>query len=285
MRYRLSHKTIYQYATPVSDSVMEMRICPGESGTLRVLNRKCKVRPTTELYSFHDYFDNRVEYFSLPFRHSELVVENHSEVETISSNPPQEILNVPLAESRQLLNNRYHSLYFYLNPCRYVPHLQLESVSDIPKIPDSTPIEEAALAINQFIYQNFHYDPGSTSISTSVESVLKNRRGVCQDYTHVFLAIARSMGIPARYASGYVESQSNAPHNTTQQASHAWVEILLPGNVWWGLDPTNNKPTGLQHIKVAVGRDFGDVSPIRGTFRGGHGQKMQVHVSLQRLQE
>jgi len=126
--------------------------------------------------------------------------------------------------------------------------------------------------------------PGVTDVSTPISDVVKHRRGVCQDFANLMLAILRSNGLPARYVSGYIEAfdPESGDEMTGAAASHAWVEVYLPGGTWWGLDPTNNQVVGERHIVVAVGRDYHDVAPMRGTYKGANDQKLKVIVSLER---
>jgi transglutaminase-like putative cysteine protease len=139
--------------------------------------------------------------------------------------------------------------------------------------------------LNGWIHREFTYKPGVTDISTPLATVVKQRVGVCQDFAHLMLAILRTIGLPARYVSGYIEHFD--PTKTDARligaaASHAWVEVFLPGGEWYGLDPTNNQPAGERHVVTAVGRDYHDVAPMRGTYKGMLDQKLQVIVSLQR---
>ena len=130
------------------------------------------------------------------------------------------------------------------------------------------------------LYAAFAYEPGSTEAHSSIEHILETGRGVCQDYTHVMLAIARSWGIPSRYVSGYLHSEGMSSEQSAGSASHAWAEFLLPGMGWVGVDPTNNTFADHRHIPVAVGRDYIDAAPTRGTVLGGGESSLEVRVSV-----
>jgi transglutaminase-like putative cysteine protease len=151
---------------------------------------------------------------------------------------------------------------------------------------EATPLREALEDLNNWIYTNFTYKPGVTNVSTPLSTVLRQRKGVCQDFAHLMLSIIRHNGLPARYVSGYIEpvdpTRPGGSELVGAAASHAWVEVNLPNGTWWGLDPTNNQCAGERHVKVAVGRDYHDVAPLRGTFKGASNQKLQVIVSMKR---
>jgi transglutaminase-like putative cysteine protease len=131
----------------------------------------------------------------------------------------------------------------------------------------------------RFIYETFDYEPESTDIHTPVSEVIQKRKGVCQDFAHVLLAMCRSLKIPARYVSGYLY---NGPQDQLEgsQASHAWIEVYIPGHGWKPLDPTNNLQADEHYIKVAIGRDYGDIVPVQGTYRGATAKTMSVEVNV-----
>jgi len=284
MRFHVSHTTEYHYEAPASESFAEVRLWPRSNSAQRVLGRELRVEPVAAVDHYVDYFGNNVEFFSIPHRHTSLRVAAHAEVETFAVRPPEEVLQIPIGEARQVNNSRLFRLFEFLEPTRLVP---LDQHRRIRKtfFPQSAPIGEAIRGLNSWIFREFEYRPGVTTITTPIETIVENRRGVCQDFAHLMLAILRSNGIPARYVSGYIEAQDPEQAGSTllgAAASHAWVEVYLPGGTWWGLDPTNNQPAGERHIVVAVGRDYDDVAPMRGTYKGANDQALKVMVSLER---
>ena len=284
MRFHVSHTTEYEYAVPASESFAELRVWPQDNASQRIISRRLVVSPQPKVDQYVDYFGNRVEFFSIPYRHSALSVTSKAEVETFEARPPPTALEITIGESRQIYNSQRYQLFEFMEPSHHVP---LNQHSRIRKkfFRQQACIGEALMALNTWIYKNFEYCSGATSISTPIAEVVAQRRGVCQDFAHLMLAILRSNGIPARYVSGYIEAFD--PELTSAElvgaaASHAWVEVYLPGGIWWGLDPTNNQAAGERHIEVAVGRDYSDVAPMRGTYKGAKDQKLNVIVSLER---
>lgn len=283
MRFTVSHTTKYIYEGTASESFAEVRVWPQSNASQRVLRRVLRIRPETPVDHYVDYFGNNVEFFSVPYRHRELTVESEAEVETFDVQPAALVLETPIGEARQLYNSQMYRIFEYLQPTSLVP---LDQHGRIRKrfFPQAASIGSALLELNAWIFRNFEYRFGETNVFTPVGEVVGRRRGVCQDFSNLMLAILRSNGIPARYVSGYIE-----PHDPEAgskligaAASHAWVEVFLPGGTWWGLDPTNNQAVGERHITVAVGRDYHDVAPMRGTYKGAADQELRVIVSLER---
>lgn len=288
MRFNVSHTTHYDYAAPASESFAELRVWPRDTEAQRILSRELVIEPATPVDHYLDYFGNHVEFFSIPFRHSEVSVKAVAEVETFPFQPPPYVLNTPIGEARQIYNSTLFRLFEFIQPTELAPLSPARKGIRKVFFRESLEIGAALLKLNEWIFKNFEYKPGVTDITTPLEEVVKNRRGVCQDFAHLMLAILRSHGLPARYVSGYIEAfdpEKTDPKLIGAAASHAWVEVFLPGGFWWGLDPTNNQPAGERHVKVAVGRDYNDVAPMRGTYKGALDQRLQVMVSLTRTEE
>jgi transglutaminase-like putative cysteine protease len=284
MRFSVSHTTEYKYAAPASESFAELRVWPRDNASQRILSRRLLVSPQPKVDHYVDYFGNHVEFFSIPYRHNALTVTSEAEVETYEAKPAPEALQVSIGEARQIYNSQRYHLFEFMEPSHHVPLHQHQRIRKRFFQPEET-IGESLLALNSWIYKNFEYRSGETDVSTPISDVVAQRRGVCQDFAHLMLAILRSNGIPARYVSGYIEAFD--PEQVSSKlvgaaASHAWVEAYLPGGTWWGLDPTNNQAVGPRHIEVAVGRDYSDVAPMRGTYKGASDQKLNVIVSLER---
>ncbi len=283
MLFNVSHTTEYAYEGAASESFAELRVWPQSNAAQKVLERSLTINPDTTVDHYIDYFGNNVEFFSIPYRHSVLTVRADAEVETFAIDPPASVLDIPVGEARQIFNSTLYQIFEYLQPSTLVP---LDQHGRIRKrfFPQAEPLGSALLGLNEWIYRNFEYQSGVTDVSTPVADVVRQRRGVCQDFANLMLAILRSNGLPARYVSGYIEAfdPESGDAMTGAAASHAWVEVYLPGGTWWGLDPTNNQSAGQRHIVVAVGRDYNDVAPMRGTYKGATDQQLKVMVSLQR---
>lgn len=287
MRFRVSHTTQYKYPVPASESFAELRVWPLNNASQSVLDRRLIIEPASVIDHYVDYFGNQVEFFSIPHRHTSLTVTAEAEVETFTVQPPESILDISVGEARQIYNSTRYQLFEYLQPSRLVPLNQHQRIrKKFFRQADS--LGDALRTLNTWIFKSFNYRPGVTDISTPIKKVVSQRSGVCQDFAHLMLAILRSNGIPARYVSGYIEAydpEQTDPAMIGAAASHAWVEVYLPGGTWWGLDPTNNQAAGERHIIVAVGRDYDDVAPMRGTYKGAIDQKLNVIVSLERKKQ
>ncbi len=287
MRFRVSHTTQYKYLAPASESFAELRVWPQSGEYQTVIDRRLVVEPATVIDHYIDYFGNHVEFFSIPYRHNSVTVTAEAEVETVPVPVPESVLETPVGEARQIYNSTLYQLFEFLQPSSLVPLNQHHRIrKKFFRQADS--LKDALLTLNSWIFTNFDYRSGATDISTPIGEVVARRQGVCQDFAHLMLAILRSNGIPARYVSGYIEAYD--PDQVDGEligaaASHAWVEVYLPGGIWWGLDPTNNQTAGERHIVVAVGRDYNDVAPMRGTYKGANDQKLNVIVSLKRKKD
>ena len=286
MHFRIVHHTEYRYREPAADSFIELRVWPRDSDSQRVLRRYISVDPEVELDHYVDYFGNRVEYFSIPFRHERLSVKAWADVETLPAEPPAPCLNVTVGEARQVMRGQMIRLFDFLQPTYHVPLDPVAARFVRRPFPENTPLGEALLALNRHLHTTLRYRPGVTTVGTRLEEIIRRKRGVCQDFAHLMLAVLRLHGLPARYVSGYIESDTpkgeGDDHLAGGAASHAWVEVWLPGGWWWGLDPTNDQAAGERHVRVAVGRDYRDVSPLRGAFKGARDHRLHVNVSVRR---
>ena len=292
MKYRVQHSTQYEYAEPVSLCHSIAHLKPMQTRTQRCLAASIRVDPWPAVSREHeDFFGNRVSYFSIQQAHKTLEVTAVSEVE-ISVQALPEPDRTPAWENvtqrlydpgdGAMTDARIFSLASPLVPLE--PAAAAYAVRSFTK---GRPILEATLDLMGRIYREFEYDPTSTTIATPVAEVLANRRGVCQDFAHVGLSCLRSLGLAARYVSGYLETLPPPGQIKLQgaDASHAWFSVLLPDFGWIDFDPTNDKIAAEQHITTAVGRDFQDVTPLRGIFYGGGSHELRVAVDVNRVAE
>jgi transglutaminase-like putative cysteine protease len=193
-------------------------------------------------------------------------------------------LDLSVSEAVRLNWPQRRQLFDFLMPSMHAPITpELEAMSK-QQLPSSASFAESILGLSSYIYETFTYMPGVTDIRTPLGDVLRKRQGVCQDFAHLMIALIRCAGLPARYVSGYLETES--VQGTTglvgATASHAWVEVYLPSGLWLGIDPTNDMLEGERHVQIGIGRDYGDVPPLRGVFKGAKRQQLSVMVTVSR---
>ncbi len=225
-------------------------------------------------------------FFSHTLRHDRLSIRNHLLIETLAPTLPAEALEVPVAEARQLFSSVLLDYFDYLQPTANVPVGGEAATWVRQHLPPGASLRNALESLNTAIYKTFAYRPGTTDNSTPLPIVWKTKRGVCQDFAHIMLSVLRTAGLPSRYVCGYIETIRPAPRAAAASwgavATHAWVEVLVPGQQWVALDPTNNRWCAEQHVAVSFGRDNRDAAPVRGTFKGGGGQTMKIRVNMRR---
>jgi transglutaminase-like putative cysteine protease len=291
MRFRILHRTRYRYAGTASESFMEARLTPVSDDRQRLISRKLLTTPASNLHAYTDYFGNAVETFSIVQRHRQLVLESRTEVETTPLEAPPGALDISVSEARQIWRGHKLRLFEFLMPS---PAVQMSpAVNRLANqfFPPGMALGPGLRKFMAWMFENFKYAPKTTTLATSVATVLKTRTGVCQDFAQVMLAVLRSAEIPARYVTGYIETEGQRKASEEQRRirligaseSHAWVEVSLPGAFWWPLDPTNNCVVGERHVKLAVGRDYHDSTPTHGVFKGTHTEKLSVAVVMQRI--
>ncbi|HET7535525.1 MAG TPA: transglutaminase family protein, partial [Candidatus Didemnitutus sp.] len=281
MKLRISHRTRFAYGAPVRESFNEARLQPLNGPRQACSGFELKIHPPAQVQSFPDFYRNTVHQFEVTQPHTELLVETSSVV-TTSEAPELPVdaatgklgLMTPQAEAERC--------YDYLQPSTYV-----DVNADLTRLARDVTSGEAgawhaAQLLLEYVHREFNYQPATTNSHTHMREVLQTRAGVCQDFSHVMLGLCRSLQLPARYVSGYL---FNGPTEQLKgaQASHAWVEVFLANLGWLGLDPTNNQIVAGRHVKVAVGRDYADVPPIKGTYRGTGKRTLSVDVLVTRL--
>lgn len=288
-RYKLAHVTLFSYDGPVSESYNELRLRPRHDETQSCLSFRLTTTPFSKPAAHLDYFNNWVHQFHILPEHRELRVESEAIV-LVHPTPPYDTRAVPLQELDQRLETFRDEYYDWLAPSQYCP--LLPALSDLKREVEARcdgTVRGFADTAAALIHEQFTYKKGATHVHSSVEDCLVTRAGVCQDFSHLLIAVLRQRGIPARYVSGYlVPRQSRiAPDEGARtvmenviggQASHAWVQANIPEIGWIGLDPTAGHFVDEQHILVARGRDYGDVPPVRGVYKGHAGQSLSVDV-------
>ena len=274
--FRIHHITKYEYDRPVKESMNNVMIYPFQSADQETLQHELVITDDPEVFTYTDYWGNKIGTFNLLSPHRELVIESKLLIRTISPD------NLPIPNdifARDLEKVAYNDLHL----------LELERVS---KMKSFELMQQFAASINKpgknirtivedtcsFIFKEFTYIKGITTIESTVDEILVKKAGVCQDFAHVMLELLRMMNIPSRYVSGYICPNKNGMRG--EGATHAWVEAFIPEYGWAGIDPTNNVWATNHHVKLAVGRDFTDCTPVKGTFKGPARQSLSVYVSV-----
>jgi transglutaminase-like putative cysteine protease len=277
-RLRIRHETTYQYADIVHASYNEARISPLDTAHQFTLEHRVVVDPAANLYRYRDYWGSRVHAFDLHGVHKKLSVVGTSLVETAARTPE---IDATVAwedlESRGLQDRLYE--YLHTTPITTAD----DTIRTIAAELRTAPTPAAALELlGTWLREHVEYELGWTNVTTTAVQVLKAGRGVCQDYVHLGLAILRAAGIPARYASGYLHPHKDAtigePH---VGEGHAWLEAWVGD--WHPVDPTSGSAVAERHVLVARGRDYTDVTPLKGVYHGGPSRSLEVKVELTRV--
>ena len=275
----ISHLTRYTYDGPVKDSFNEARLQPVSDSLQQCREFHFRLSPESQVRDYPDFYANCVQYFDVPHPHETLEVEATSIVQTL----PESRGLIPSVSAEALLKTSVKENYFdFLQSSEFVSldaDIWREAVDALPK--GLRDVWFDTLTIGEHIHRNYKYTPLATNVNTRALEVLRKKEGVCQDFAHLMLALCRIHGIPARYVSGYFLNQHKLPSEI--EASHAWLEVLIPGYGWKAYDPTHRRETDTRYVKLAVGRDYADIRPVGGTFRGKGTRKRVVEVSVNRL--
>jgi len=290
MNYHITHRTLYEYTAPVSVSHHVARLEPLATATQSRESFSLQIFPMPALRRARtDYFGNQICFFAIQEIHSRLEIITSSRVMVQPKKPAQNESAAPWESVAEMFRDP-------VSPEVVEPY---EFVFDSPQIRASlelfdyaresfvegTPLVAGVRDLTQRIFKDFKFDPKATTVATPLEEVWANRRGVCQDFAHLGIACLRSLGLPARYVSGYLRTRSpeGRPRLVGADASHAWFSIFSPGTGWIDFDPTNNVQAAEEHITVAYGRDFGDVSPVAGILTGGGRHIVRVAVDVEEI--
>jgi len=276
--YTVKHITRYTYDSPVIDCTNQLMLYPIADEHLEIKKHTLKISGNPAVEIFVDYFGNRAGVFSAIKPHSQLVIESIVEVNTISINMP---------DDTGLPGDQWAFLGGLKNSFPYIDFLGKESFEAVAQVKvvleqlldyDKTPLQNA-MTFMQYVYKNFAYQQGVTTNDTDIDELWKLKAGVCQDFAHMLLVFLRMANIPGRYVSGYICPKQNEMRGTG--ATHAWVEVYLLNFGWLGLDPTNNCMVNDQHIRLAVGRQFSDCTPVKGTYKGSGHHTLEVSVDIE----
>jgi transglutaminase-like putative cysteine protease len=280
MRYTVRHVTRFTYETPISESVMEARMQPRSDGFQRCLHFGLTTVPQARVMTYPDHDGNAVHHFDIPARHSRLVVTAEALVEANDRDPMPPELGAgawddidALAASGQWFEHLAPSAFARPTPAlgEFAREVELKRSED--------PLRLLRRLMSE-MHARLEYRPKSTRVDSPIDEALTARCGVCQDFAHIFIALARQLGIPSRYVSGYLFPRTESESRTAAHATHAWVECYLPGLGWSGFDPTNNEDASEGHIRVALGRDYSDVPPTRGVYKGVSAVKTELAVAV-----
>lgn len=281
--YAIRHVTRFTYASPVSESLMEVRMQPRSEGAQRCLRFELGIQPRGRVLGYRDYLGNSIHHFDVPARHGQLTVtaRAHVEIEDVPGLPAALPDGAWDAVDRWTAEGEH---WDFRHPSRF-------AVWSEPLVAYAGSLGEAGrrahdplTTVRQVmaaVHDDFEYVPKSTRVDSPIDEALAARAGVCQDFAHVMIAIVRRLGLPARYVSGYIAPRAAGDRaGLVASATHAWLDVLFPGIGWAGFDPTNNTEAAARHIRVAVGRDYADVPPTRGVFKGASASQLSVSVDV-----
>jgi transglutaminase-like putative cysteine protease len=276
----ISHLTRYTYDGPVKDSFNEARLQPISDSLQQCREFRFRLDPETPVRDYPDFYTNCVHYFDVPDPHETLEVEATSLVQTM----PETRGVIPAVAPGQLKDPSIGEHYFdFLHSSEFVSLGADVWRESLDALPDGLQdVWSDVVKVGEHIHRNYKYTPLSTNVNTRSDEVIKKKQGVCQDFAHLMIGICRTHGIPARYVSGYFLNRHKLPGEI--EASHAWIETYIPGYGWKGYDPTHRRETDTRYVKIAVGRDYSDIRPVGGTFRGKGTRNMVVEVSVQRVE-
>jgi transglutaminase-like putative cysteine protease len=281
-RYSIRHLTTFDYHAPIAESVMELRMRPATTGVQRCLQFEVSVEPEARVFAFQDSRGNWIHHFSVPQKHQRLTIATQAQVD----------LDAPAALPQSLPHQAWAEVdreaaggedWDFRHESAFTPFSEalIGFAGPLGPARDADPLS-AVRGVMGAIHREFEYAPKSTRVDSPIDEALAARRGVCQDFSHIMLAMLRRLGLPCRYVSGYIAPRDvdRIGSRSSPIATHAWVEVKLPDVGWIGLDPTNNSEAGTRHIRVGVGRDYADVPPTRGVFKGRSSSTLSVSVGI-----
>jgi len=276
--YHIKHITRYRYASPVIDCANQIMLYPIQDAQQVLKKHELTISHKPDLDEFVDYFGNRIGIFSIIMPITELTIESDIEIEILPAAVPE--TNFSIQEQWEKLNELREQF-------PYMDFMMLENFEKenevaavIKRLVDFslTPFETAQI-LSKYVYDNFEYRKGVTTVETGADEIWRLKAGVCQDFAHILLVMLRRVGIPARYVSGYICPKGQELRG--EGATHAWVEVCVPFYGWIGLDPTNNCIASNRHVRLAIGRHFTDCTPVKGTYKGSSEHTLEVSVTIE----
>jgi transglutaminase-like putative cysteine protease len=283
--FSVRHLTKFRYADNVSESVMETRMHPRSDSNQRCLSFSLSVSPRCRVFSYRDHLGNNVHHFDIPGDHSQLVIVAEALVE---QQPLGDVPHFLSPDAWRELDSLvavgdYWEMLLPSEFAKETPALQeLAREFDVRRRDDPLMLLRE---LNGRLYDCFNYVPRSTRVDSPIDEFIESRNGVCQDFAHTMIALVRSLGIPCRYVSGYLHHSEKDADRSVSDATHAWIEAFLPHLGWVGFDPTNNLLAHERHIRTALGRDYADVPPTTGTYRGRTASELYVAVQVTAFDE
>jgi transglutaminase-like putative cysteine protease len=276
-RFDIHHITKYTYDGPVRDSASQVLLFPIKDEYQELLKQELTITGDPVLDKYKDYYENEVGSFSNAEPHSSLVIDSNIEVIT----RPR-----PLPRDQTTADDQWKYLQQIRWEVQYIDFLKQEHFDRLQELLDNAGLDqagsrtplEASEQLRSYVFDNFQYIKGVTSVESTLDEVWNLKAGVCQDFAHILLVLLRQIHIPARYVSGYICPNQNGMRG--EGATHAWIEAYIPMNGWVGFDPTNNCIVEDKHVRLAVGRNFSDCSPVKGTYKGTASHILEVGVSV-----
>lgn len=285
-RYHLVHTTQFRYDGPVSESYNEVRLRPIHDEKQSCLSFRLNTSPSSLGTAYRDAYGNWVHQFNILREHRQLMIEAESVVLVHEGAAPSEN-PTKLDQFDSRMDEFFEEYYDFMAATGYVPHPpQLLEIVEAASAASGGTVIGFARAASELIHQRFRYVKGATHVHSSIMDSLAHGAGVCQDFAHLLLGVVRMRGLPGRYVSGYLVPPGAEGPSAKQEevigghASHAWAEVFAAEDGWLAFDPTLGNPVGLRHVRVAYGRDYGDVAPVRGVYKGLAGQRLSVDVRV-----
>ncbi len=279
MAYSVRHITHFRYEPAVRESVMEVRMQPRTDFRQRCLSFSLHIDPRANTMMYRDFYGNAVHNFDIPERHQTIEVIAQAIVDVL----PARILQAEAVEDWDELDKRVAQTDYWemlLPSCFAMPTDLLEKLaSELNLRRRGNPLE-LLQELNGRLYEMFDYAPNTTEVDSPIDDALRVRRGVCQDFAHIMITLVRQLKVPCRYVSGYLYHQDKSQDRSPAGATHAWVEAYLGELGWVAFDPTNNLEGCDRHVRVAVGRDYADVPPTRGVYKGEAESELSVLVTV-----
>lgn len=274
MKWDITHRTRYTYASPVRGNMNEVRLQPISNEQQTVESFDLRTSPDSRVRMYHDFYSNDVHYFEIAEPHSELTIDSRVVVAT-HAQPVLAPEARPASRSRLKEALSVGCCWDFSQASCFVDTAPETWRLAVDVVNGEDDVWQCSLRLMDFIKNHLSYQSNSTQVHTHMRDVLTERRGVCQDFAHVMLGLCRTLQIPALYVSGYLATE-------TASATHAWVEVFVPGRGWQPLDPTHNRQTDETYVKIAVGRDYADVPPVRGTYTGKMERTLTVEVRVEK---